>query len=323
MISLDEWTRIKERKKTGQNHDYVRANLDLLDERGFFGWKNFNQLIDEASKTPYYMKKHPFLTPEWREEERNRLRIYDRDLMIAALLLGGRISEVLMSHADNFTKDGDYIRVSNIPLLKRVERETIQGHVIPFRQAIELDEIPPGYKFDSEKQAFIITETIVTSVRKERPVFPIPLWEPWVEILWNRIEAAEPGPGGYRWLFPTSATPKRKEDPGVQLWIEEKFNLDARAWISPERAWQKITSIGERLGVKIWGHWFRSQRATQLGEEYQFSNRQLNHWVGWEGGSWRSQEQADRYTKTDYRNLKQQMAYYRSYHENQTKELKQ
>jgi hypothetical protein len=323
MISLEEWEKIRNRKLEEIDHEYVRGNLKLLRERGFYGWSNFKDLLDEAMRTMYYEKPHPFLKDDWRVEERQRLRKFDRDLMAAALLIGGRISEVLMAHADNFTLDEGFLKVSKLPVLKRVDRQTFKGRKIPLLEAIQIGEIPEGYVFDTETQCFIEQEVIVKSVTRERPDFPIPLWEPFIDLLQRRIGNAEPGKGGYRWLFPTTATPTRKEDPGIQKWIEERFNMETRAWISPERAWQKVTSIGERQGYKIWDHWFRSQRATQLGSEYQFTKRQLNHFFGWESGGSRGEETADLYTTTDYRGLKMQMAYYRSFHETQAKEVKQ
>jgi hypothetical protein len=144
----------------------------------------------------------------------------------------------------------------------------------------------------------------------------------------NWIRKADSGPGGYRWLFPTSKRTKRKESPGIQLWIEEEFSLEARAWISPERAYQKMRAIGERvdakdkLGHHIYDHWFRSQRASQLSSEYEFSEPHLNRFFGWSGG-WTTQRQsmASRYARTGFTDLWDRMRINRRVVERRRREI--
>jgi len=132
----------------------------------------------------------------------------------------------------------------------------------------------------------------------ERKNFPIPLWKkPRTDILLKRIRwarrEAERGEntelgerrGGNEWLFPTTYNTTRKEPLGVQRWIEEKFKLKRRAWLSNQRAYQIVRMLGERVGEAhsehIWNHWWRSQRASQQDEEYEFEDTHLNTFFGW------------------------------------------
>ncbi|MCJ7731591.1 site-specific integrase [Candidatus Bathyarchaeota archaeon] len=48
-----------------------------------------------------------------------------------------------------------------------------------------------------------------------------------------------------------------------------------------QRAYQIVTSIGDRVGVQVWNHWFRSQRASQLATEYSFDIQVLADWFKW------------------------------------------
>ncbi|MCJ7732140.1 tyrosine-type recombinase/integrase, partial [Candidatus Bathyarchaeota archaeon] len=48
-----------------------------------------------------------------------------------------------------------------------------------------------------------------------------------------------------------------------------------------QRAYQIVTSIGDRVGIQVWNHWFRSQRASQLATEYSFDIQVLADWFKW------------------------------------------
>jgi len=86
-------------------------------------------------------------------------------------------------------------------------------------------------------------------------------------ILWV-IHAIE---NKYEWLFPSPYTDKSL----------------TRKW-----AYQLTEKIGNRLGMEIYPHWFRSQRASQLASEYDFREASLLEWFQWE--KW---ETAKKYAK--------------------------
>lgn len=107
--------------------------------------------------------------------------------------------------------------------------------------------------------------------------------------------------------------PVRDESIGVMKWISDEYGLEARAWISPERAYQKVRTIGERLGLHVYDHWFRSQRASMLTKYYRFNERLLSRFFTW-AGSWErsGKSQAALYARTGKEELMQEMTENRS-----------
>lgn len=57
-------------------------------------------------------------------------------------------------------------------------------------------------------------------------------------------------------------------------------------------AYQLIDKIGSRVGLELYPHWFRSQRASQMASEYDFREASLLEWFMWE--KW---ETAKKYAK--------------------------
>ena len=266
--------------------DYWRRSVEDIPE--FIGWEFMLGLLEEARRTLYYPNVSPIATIENnRFALRREKQLRDEALVATAFCTGGRISEVLMLTADNFKvqeiDDETRILVDGMPLLKRYDKT---------EEVLEIqDERPEGdlgrlYNYSRKRDAFVRVKWITESKIAERLSIPIPLWEPLAPVLLDRIkwakENADPDKfGGYPWLFPSSRKPKRMEDPGVQLWIEEKFGLKTRAWYSPQRAYQIVRRLGKRLDTHIWNHWMRSQRASQLVRNYEFREHELNRYFGW------------------------------------------
>jgi len=269
-----------ERGLNGKWIVYERARVKDLKE--FIGFNSLKTLIDESLKTPYYSRPHPFLSNSYREEKRREICQTDKAIQATAFLTGSRISEVLMAHADNFSVEGDFIICKDLPVLKRFSKIASEVEYLDKPGGGEI--IPKGYTWSKTYGAFVKIKWVTDARLDIREDFPIPLWEPFIDILEERIREAKPGPGGYRWLFPSSSLPSRVESKGVQKWILERFGLDARAWISPERAYQKVRTIGERQGLHIFNHWFRSQRATMLNHYYRFNEQLLHRFFSWAGG---------------------------------------
>ena len=109
--------------------------------------------------------------------------------------------------------------------------------------------------------------------------------EPLAQIVTNWIEQSE------GWLFPT-----RKE---------EKIRRNEN-WISRVRAYQIVSEIGKEIGVHLYDHWFRAQRACQLASEYGFSLMELLDWFGW-----KHLETAKRYAKLNWQDLAKLMKFAR------------
>lgn len=108
-----------------------------------------------------------------------------------------------------------------------------------------------GHTVDEQGRKHYVTETIAAT----RGIVPIRYAEPLVPVLLGYLKTVDD------FLFPS---PVRSRD-----------------YISGAWAYQIVTSIGERLGVEVWPHWFRSQRASQLATEYSFDIQVLADWFKW------------------------------------------
>lgn len=252
---------------------------------GFLGWKTILSIIDQCHKTPYYMNPHPFLADSWREKKRRELRLRDFLLISLSFLTGGRISEVLMLRTDNFVVDGDWITVAGMPLLKRYK--IVREEIDRMREIPSIDEAK-NYMWVPKEGAFINYDISTIPEVEERQDFPIARWEPLTSEVTALLDKYTEQ--GKEWLFESDGSPQREESPGIQKWVEERFNLDSRMWISPQRSWQIVTDASYRAGVTIklgrkklgiWDHWLRSQRGNQLVRDYRFTDPLLDRYFGW------------------------------------------
>jgi len=110
-----------------------------------------------------------------------------------------------------------------------------------------------------------------------RGAFAIPMDEPLAPIMAEWVKQSKD------WLFPTPNAEK----------IQRK-----EPWLSRVRAYQIVREIGRRVGVHLYDHWFRAQRACQLASEYGFGLMQLQDWFGW-----KYIEIVTRYAKLSWRDL--------------------
>ena len=53
-----------------------------------------------------------------------------------------------------------------------------------------------------------------------------------------------------------------------------------------KRAYQIITELGVSVKLELWDHWFRSQRASQMGAEYGLTESQLMEWFKVRDPTW-------------------------------------
>ena len=345
-MSTYNWNPTCKRKVDGSWEKYNRKKIDDLKE--FSGWDFMAQLITECAYTPYYPEGPPTIDAEQLEVMRQNLRFRDQSLISTSLLVGGRISEVLMMTAENFTIERDYIEVKNAPLLKRYDK--VDEDIVVRKKRLPKDH--PYYKLyhwstlewkDDEGNKHVggwVKRTWKTEARvEERDPFPIPLWEPFTNILIARVQWArerqkrlmvKKNIGAhpewkYPFLFPTNSKTSKVESPGVQKWIEDdkKFRLQSRAWLSPDRAYQIVRSVGHRLGERItaniedsyerkramdhyhvWDHRFRTERASQLGSEYKYNEMELNRFFSWESAwSGKHKTMAQRYAHLGFKDL--------------------
>lgn len=96
--------------------------------------------------------------------------------------------------------------------------------------------------------------------------------------------------------------------PYMVSWVKEQKDFifpspkKDRDHLSTVRAYQIVNSIGERLGVHLYDHWFRAQRACQLAEELNFSLHELLEFF-----SWKHVETALRYSRLSTEALERKM----------------
>jgi integrase len=69
------------------------------------------------------------------------------------------------------------------------------------------------------------------------------------------------------------------------------------------RAYQIVKELGRGIGLEIWAHWFRSQRASQMGSEYRLTENELMEWFKVKDPTW-----ARRYCKLGDWGLKRVLA---------------
>jgi len=255
----------------------------LDDIKDFVGWGGIVALAETCMETPYYSRPNSIFEDEVREALRQKLRVRDRALVSALFLFGGRVSEVLMARKRNIIVEDEFILVDRLPVLKRYTR--VKTEVNRLYSFPTPDDV--GYVWDPQKVCFIKYERSTLPKVEERKLFPIPRWEPLTDILLEYVSDVDD------WLFPSNYEIKREETSGVQKWVDEKYLLKngTRAWISPQRAWQIVTKASKKVGLTfskdnvaakgIWNHWFRAQRTTQLGRDYQFDDAYKNRYFSW------------------------------------------
>jgi len=78
--------------------------------------------------------------------------------------------------------------------------------------------------------------------------------------------------------------------------------LDASKHISRKWAYSLISRTGDKLGMELWPHWFRAQRASQLASGYDLHEASLLEWFEWT--KW---ETAKKYTKFGVLGLAKEM----------------
>ncbi|MBT0159099.1 phage integrase family protein [Candidatus Bathyarchaeota archaeon A05DMB-2] len=263
-------TILKTRGWYWQEHgdEYVRFKVGDLPE--FCGWKTLLRLVDECGDTEYY-KENVFLRgkfaklPRWKVEElRLKLILRDKGLVATAFETGGRISEVLGLRKSMFTVKEDRIIIRDMPVVKRFKKE----REVVAKWEGEGDPDPSlKYHFLPQFGGWVKRKYVTKPVLDRRNVLEIPIDEPLTIHMVNWMRRMDD------WLFPSYAKNGNKP-------------------MSTVRAYQIVRDLGERIGLHICPHWFRSMRASQLASEYGWREWELMRFF-----SWKSDAMAQRYAK--------------------------
>ena len=181
----------------------------------------------------------------------------DRAFLAALFLTGGRAREALSLSKSNFEiREADgLILVRNMPLEKR------------YKKVEQITKADGSLGWRTEKML------------KFRKPFPIVLKEPLAPVLTGWIEKSS-GP-----LFPS---PYKPESPLSRHWayhmireLDEDLPVSLRERLGVNRP---FVAEGVKLAphIHLWTHWFRSQRASQLVENYNYATEELIDYFSWE-----------------------------------------
>jgi len=246
-------------KDTGNVYQRKSVERDIQE---FCGWQLLLDIVHECGRTRYFRKGKSLYFADKGTKEELRRKLIRRDQALIATLFetGGRILEVLMLQLQHFEIEQDRIYVKKMPIVKRFDKV---DEIIDIK-----DEKPTGifsklYHWSHKKDGWVRRKWKTEPRFEQRGTLLLPKFEPLVRYLesWLEEETTE------NYLFPTCYD-----------------TLEGRRWISTTRAYQIVTRVGKRLGLEIWDHWFRAQRASQLASEYGFREAELDNFFGWKKG---------------------------------------
>jgi len=237
-------------KRKWENY-YKRS---LVDVPPFIGWDKLLSLIDACNEIDY-------------DIYHRHLRERDKGLIACLFETGGRIGEVVTLAKANFDfSHKRYCIVSDMLLEKRYEKTGSYIEILKEEPTGAFAKLYTPYlhpetgkqQLKRKRWRTTITSDKVLRLRIRQP-FPIMKSDPLYPIMEQYVKHSHS-----ELLFPSSKLRKNKT----------RFMTTTNAWIILNRI-QKIT------GIQIWNHWFRSQRASQLKNEYGFDSDDRMDWFNW------------------------------------------
>lgn len=252
-------------------HEYPQR-MSMDDVKTFVGWDTIQRIIDACELQHY---------DEWRCNPSHCIQ-RDKALIATLFLTGGRVNEVLLLKRKNFDfSNSEYITVKGMLLEKifRKVRSYIEKLNHPPRKNVFASLYTPKLLDDGRT---IWTrkrwETEITSKRvKERRIrkdFPIFRDEKFVPILMELVQNSKD------LLFPSKDVRRIGKS------------------ITATRSWQIVNNIGKLRNIKLWNHFFRIQRASQLFYGYDLTWEELKMWF-----SWQSDVMAEKYPRGQVEDL--------------------
>ena len=259
-------------------HEYERESVMNLP--GFCGWKTLMWLVKAADLTQY------------RTSQNDYLRQRDQSLVCLLFQTGGRVQEVLQLRKGHFKILEDKILVSGMPVVKRYKK---------VRSWIEKRKDLPTRLFDGKPNAlaglYEYDEKHRCYTRKRWETLPNPfkrmdftIWkqEPLSTVTIEWILQSND------YLFPAA-----------YLRSKQPFLAPSRAYTILKRIEDNFNGlINERAvdleQVKLYDHWFRGMRASQLHKEYKYDEFRLKRFFAWE-----SSKMAYHYAHVDVEELEE------------------
>ena len=244
------------RRENGTWKQFYKRSM--RDVPPFIGWNKLLSIIDACNSLPYDIYHRDYCIER------------DKVLFTTLFLTGGRITEVLALEKNNFdtdvhSKENDYCIVANMLYLKRYEKvgsyfETTEKEPTgSFAKMYEPKLRPDGSQYWIRKRWRTSTASPSVQAKRIRKPFPILKREPLYPILETWLQRNHSD-----LLFPS---PKKRKD--------------GTRHMTRANAWTIINRLQELTKIEMWPHWFRSQRASQLKNEYGLSKDDLQDWFQW------------------------------------------
>lgn len=225
----------------------------------FMGWNRILEIVEACRSYQYYAKPNKIFSDEVRERMRERLHIRDQELIASSFELGGRITETLMARVEMFEIKSDKIIVSGMPVLKRYDK---------IDEILEIvEEKPTGalsgqYHWSHVKDGWVRRRYVTKPRFVTRGRFIVPLHEPLAELLVSRIENADD------YLFPA-----------------EKKRMNGTPHITRGTAYKMLQRVALIVGIPLWNHRWRGERACQCASEYGWREAELDRFFMWENSN--------------------------------------
>jgi integrase len=255
------------------------ARESVLDLPGFCGWKTLMLLVKATELTQY------------RTSQNEYLRQRDQALVCLLFQTGGRVQEVLQLRKGHFKILEDKILVSGMPVVKRYKkvRSWIEKRKdLPTRIVDGKPNALAGlYEYDEKHKCYSRKRWETLPNPFKRMDFTVWKQEPLSTVTIDWIQQS----GDY--LFP------------AYLRSKHSFLAPARAYTILRKIEVNFNGlVGEGNSdlerVKLYPHWFRSMRASQLHKEYRYDEFRLKRFFAWE-----SSKMAYHYAHVDVEELEE------------------
>ena len=234
--------------------DHKFNKQTVLDIDSFCGWETLMWLVKAAQLT------------EYRVNQVDYLRRRDQALISALFECGGRVKETLLLQTSNFEFQPNKILVKDAVVLKRFEK--VKSWIEKVKELPLAPSRAKLYKWNEKHRCWERNRWETRPKIEKRKPFTIWLTEPLAPVLLLWIKQSE----GY--LFPPgrqSKQPHLEESRAYTIVrkVEENFNrlVDEGTINLPK--------------VRLYNHWFRSMRASQLCKEYKYREFELKRYFAW------------------------------------------
>jgi len=203
------------------------------------GWDALIEIIEEAEKVQTSFDDQHFVA----------------DWIAVDFAEASRINESVLSKVEHFIEHTDHFEVVGLPVIKRFEK--IGQTIICKRCGLENEEFDVQCRECGSNLVFAGKKKYKTRPKfLVRIPFKIPKREPTTKYLIRRLAIAKEN--NWQYLF---------------------FNPNTQNPITDSCFYTHYQRLGKRLGVDLWPHRNRAERAKQLVEEYEFTKDDLKRFM--------------------------------------------